>query len=188
MKMLFGIPGILFFLMGTLSGQAVALGSAPPPRESDPQWNVSKIDFHTQENIHWCWAAVTQSVLSSRVEKVPSQCQIASQVLGRDCCARTTVCNQSNTPTNGLRAYGLSNSGLRKPSEERLINEIQSGRPVVLGIHMPRGSHHVVIAHGVYIHEGTRYLKIFDPLYGQSRVSLSSLTKGLWIGSIYLED
>ncbi len=70
MKMLCRIPGILFFILGTLSGQALALGSAPPPRQDDPQWDVSNLRFYPQEKSKWCWAAVAQSVLSSRLEIV----------------------------------------------------------------------------------------------------------------------
>jgi hypothetical protein len=188
MKMLFGIPGILFFLMGTLSGQAVALGSAPPPRESDPQWNVSNLRFYPQEKSRWCWAAVAQSVLSSRLEKVPPQCEIVSRVLGRDCCSRSQSCDQGNWPSNGLKAYGVFASGLRETSEEVLIREIQNGRPVMVGLKMPRGPRHVVLAHGIYFQDNIRYVKIFDPLYGHSRVALDKLSKDYWINSAYLED
>ena len=100
MKTLRRIPGILFLLLATLSGPALGLGSAPPPGENDPQWEVSNLQFFPQQKTKWCWAAAAQSVLSSRLEKVPPQCEIVSRVLGRDCCARSHTCDQGNWPAN----------------------------------------------------------------------------------------
>jgi hypothetical protein len=188
MKKLLRVPGILFFLLATLSGQALALGSAPPPRAEDPQWEVANLKFYSQEKSHWCWAAVAQSVLSSRLEKVPEQCEIVSRVMGRDCCSRSQSCDKGNWPANGLKAYGVFATSLRATSEELLISEIQSGRPVLVGLQMPRGSRHVVLAYGVYFQENKPYVKIFDPLFGQARVALSKLTKDYWINSAYVGD
>ena len=139
-----------------------------PTAPSDPEsGRVLAVPFVAQQTQVWCWAAAIEMV-SRYYGRGASQCQILSGYLGANCCAFQQSCvlgaPSMNTIQAGLFAVaGLSSQYVPSPlSLPALRNEIDAGRPVIIGYRGSFGGH-VVVVHGYDTRGG---LYILDPFYG----------------------
>jgi hypothetical protein len=132
----------------------------------------------------WCWAAVSTSVAhyytpSSGV----TQCQVVNEQLGRtDCCINpgSTDCNQPGYLDQALQYVGHFASDKGQGSYGDLSGALAAGEPPCLRIGWSGGGGHFI---GVYGCEGGDIVLVTDPIYGDSFVTVSTLTGGSYEGS-----
>jgi hypothetical protein len=165
-----------------------------------------------QEQCNWCWAAVAASLSSAMPPpqgmQVPmSQCQVASGVLGSNCCDDGHVlngcpdspCNQPaliQSALGKIRHRGGASGGV--PSQATVMGHIDVGRPIVGEIHwnddQPQ-NHYVLIVDYSTNNSGVFVVKIADPADPTGTIpqchSLDELNAGgyrqfgQWIGSYF---
>ena len=137
---------------------------------------VIPFTMQPQKALFLCWAAVASSV--SRHYAAASswtQCLVANEVLGGECCGNETSpnCNRMASledaleVTNNLSVDGVTEAALT-PEEIRL--QIRDLRHVVgCGIRWADTKGHFVVIHGYSIDaNGVMWLAIADPRYGPS--------------------
>jgi len=165
-----------------------------------------------QEQCNWCWAAVAASI-SSFMPLPPgmpaplSQCQVASEVIGSDCCndghalygCPNSPCNQPELVENALNRighYGGSNSDV--PDQTTVTGQIDGNCPIVGKIQwndaQPQ-NHYVLIVGYTTDSSGVFALLIADPSdptgtisQSYSRDELASggyRQYGQWIGTYF---
>lgn len=165
---------------------------APEPLPSDPRWIIPGIVGRQQEQQNWCWAAVDRAILSTRMNPLPSQCEIVSKVFKRDCCGvggSQTDCNKGNDPRAGLDAYGVA-TWLRTPVYSAAVDWLKSGRPVILNIGVGGSDSlagHAELAYGAYFTNQEYFLLVFDPYTGRSSSWTENQVMASAITFIYLK-
>src|SRR4051794_20373658 len=103
--------------------------------------------IQTQKQDQWCWAAVSATVDQYfDAQTTSSQCSIAQQVLGNDCCGAMEPCNQPYFLDEALKKVGR----LREVrpgflSFEQAKAEIQKGFPIGVRIGWFGGGGHFLL-------------------------------------------
>ena len=150
--------------------------------------------IQTQEQDQWCWAAVSASV--DRYFSPPStstQCSIAHQVLGGDCCAAPAPCNTPAFLQDALGAVGRFKEFRSGPlSFPDIMDEIGHGLPIGVRIGWFGGGGHFVVIRGFRDGPGVRLLSIADPWFVDSiqdfEVFCSNyLDRGEWTDTFLLK-
>ena len=116
-------------------------------------WTIFGLFFNMQSQQHgyWCWAATAAS-LSHYFDPASSwcQCDIVNAILSNSTCCDnggTTGCNQPTFLKPVLDLTGnFDRSVIGAATEEMLISEFKSGRPVAVRMYSPgKGGHFVVV-------------------------------------------
>jgi|RhiMethySRZTD1v2_1073278.scaffolds.fasta_scaffold04865_4 peptidase C39-like protein len=135
---------------------------------------------------NWCWAACIQMIMAFFGDDL-DQCSVAGLLFSdRNCCANRRSCNEGCDPEDVervLESPPLEVNCRREDgviSFESIVNEIDGGRPVAVGI-LWRNSEgeqtggHLIIVRGWRIHNNKQYVKVNDPFYGPGDVPYSKL-------------
>lgn len=167
--------------------QVFAMGQKmPKPGPNDKQYIVQGLVAEKQKSSNWCAAAAARVMMSFKIKNLPSQCEIISKVIGKDC---------FNTPIfteEALRAYGFKAQRIA-PSFSRVVSEIKQGRPVTIyhaqGAGTETASGHAVVAYGTYSTSGRDYIIIYDPYYGRVQTWNSDYVVGnlQWYGMVVMK-
>lgn len=152
-----------------MATRGVEAKKVPPPEASDPRWYVPGLKTAKQETKTWCWAAVTQAILSIKTQAPHSQCEISSKYHNEDCCQKhhSVQCEGRGEVTAALQAYGV-NAIRKSPNFDEVIAAVKNGNVVAIPHKLDiagTGNAHVVLAYGAYKKgDGEHYLIVWDPL------------------------
>lgn len=168
----------------------VRVGKAPIAPALRPVEEPRPFSLRAQESAMWCWAASAQMALEAYDVPI-SQCQQVNDSLGRNLC-RCDLCS-SKTPvdlacTNGgwpdLGRYGLKATATPNGSAiswERLVQELDAGRPVLFTWLWSNGGGHMMVAQSHLTVDGENYVLIYDP-------SPPCTGDARWITYAYFQD
>jgi hypothetical protein len=120
----------------------------------------------------WCWAAVSASV--DDYFDPPSdwtQCDVAGELLGTNCCPKVAFCDQTAFLEDALEIVGhLRAFGPGILSFDDIRGEIQSGMPVAARIQWDGGGGHFVVISGYRVsNTGEQLVMISDSMYPSDR-------------------
>lgn len=184
---------VLLVLLFSLSNAYAVFGGIPKPKApkaSDPQVIIPNLKAEKQQTAMWCWAASTRMLLSSKVQNLPSQCEMASTVFNRDCCKnpKEFKCVRGFHIIDALKKLGFEGVEQRaayNPNahwSKRFDNEgwynsvvdsLKEGHPVVITHYNNSGtediSSHAIVAYGTYRQKGHDFIVAFDPLTGKTK-------------------
>ncbi len=155
----------------------------PEPDASNPGHQVLGLTGEKQERRNWCALAATQMLMSQYGVKV-SQCEIASNVVKEDCCARNSIrCEQPQRVEWIAPQFGFSSRALAI-SFPSVVSRIKAGKPVVIYHYQGSDSGHAVVAYWTYVRDGRDYIVVFDPWTGGKRFWSSDYVEGnlAWYG------
>ena len=140
-----------------------------PPRVVDGGACID-IPVERQAKSKWCWAALAAALHHYYHGKALTQCAIASHALDRNCCdGEAEGCDQKHSLKRILqRAACYSHWSPGKPLFERLVYELNLGKPVCARIEWRTGDAHFVLLRGYNAHHKT--LLIEDSLHGPATV------------------
>lgn len=137
---------------------------------------ISGYPSHIQEQINWCWAAITCGVGEHFGSSSNKQCLLANAELCQtDCCSNgaTPVCNKNwylDRVLSSVHHLDYNSSG--RISINQIQSEINSDEPIGIHIHWlgSNDGHFCAIVGGGVGKGGTDYVEIEDPHYGRSIV------------------
>ena len=143
---------------------------------------------------NWCWAAVI-TMVNNYYGRSTMLCQPPSIKTGLNCCNwaacsydacnRTAQLPEMATIFGSFGVSGLMMSGAI--SQQTLVQEISSGRPVIIALY-GSFSGHVVLVTGFSFADpyGQNVLyRVYDPYYGPTAVSYRNLLNSYNSGSMY---
>ncbi|MBZ9607506.1 C39 family peptidase [Clostridium estertheticum] len=190
-----GIPDTKWFFYTDRNNQKAYVTSAivygNPPEDTntnppeDPNTNTSATVPNIKQRMdQWCWATTTSAILQHYGYNVTQE-QVVTSVKG-------SLVNESGYPNemlNGLRNFGLNaNYSQSIPSYTRIQSEINAGNPMETMISWTSGGGHAQVLDGCYSNNGTNYVKIMDPWYGEHSDyevnSYKNSSKQTWVGYI----
>jgi len=137
-------------------------------------WIKLNFVMQNQEQINWCWAAVTVSICKFFNPNCSwTQCSLVNAEFERsDCCVNGSSddCNQPWRFFKALTRTGnLQSQTYNAASFENIMREINKKHPISAGINWSGGGGHNVAIIG--FHFALRMVAIEDPLYGPSTLS-----------------
>lgn len=131
-------------------------------------------DMQRQVQSQWCWAATSASVsIFYNNGSTWTQCRVAQQILGSDCCGSPGPCNKpwylndALTVTNNFVA--ISNP----LTFQQVVAELSAGRVVGARVGWYGGGGHFMVIYGYNTINGVNYYNIDDPIYGKSQITES---------------
>lgn len=161
MKKIVFLIAFLISLLGCENPSTSTPISTPTPTTE----KALNVPFDFQENQLWCWAATIKMVSDYYGHNV-EQCEILSYWYGVQCCIYPSACNTTGSSQqiiNTLAANRISSQWTSTPlSYSQVRQEIDSGRPLILG-YRNSFSGHVVVLYG-YTSNGE--VMIYDPYFG----------------------
>lgn len=129
-------------------------------------------EVQEQQELNWCWAAVTSSVHRYFTPHPPlGQCQIATATLGGNCCVQP-VPDDLNSPhslEDVLINFGAHAVLEHNPlSFQDLKKQIDNSLPVCAYIQWPGGPDrgHFVVLIGYGLTGGVEWVDVADPFHG----------------------
>lgn len=162
-------------LPGVLYAAPVVWRPTLPLDPAAPTCNLTCYQPVLQCQTFWCWAAVLQELLRCLKGQVYTQCQLAEELLCRECdCSSSsaTACNptiQSPCNTTGvLEEYlgylwpVLSSSSASGLTRDLLRRALCNERPVV-GLFIKNNQHHYTVLSGLATINGQDFLEVTDP-------------------------
>ncbi|MGH7958723.1 MAG: papain-like cysteine protease family protein [Opitutaceae bacterium] len=136
------------------------------------------IQSQTQSN--WCWAATSVSVSHFYwTGSSWTQCQVASDELGRTDCCNSPVPSPCNVPWFLDRALTRTNNFVSITGQitfAQVQAEIDAGRPVGARVGWSGGGGHFMVIYGYRTVGTTRYFDIADPIYGNSSPTVATFS------------
>jgi len=136
------------------------LGGALPARRVIP------FTLQHQNEMQWCWAAVTASVAAYYQNLGWTQCNLANNQFGQTtCCTNgsSTACNEPWYLDRALGRVGnLANFTAGALSLTQIQSEIDAGRPIGVRIGWPGGGGHFVTITG---YSDQNVINVQDPWY-----------------------
>ena len=159
---------------------------------------LTGFEMETQLHDNWCWAAVSVSVAKFLNAASPwSQCSIATDQLGQDCCEGFTKedCDKVwylDSPLQAIGAYQDQKSG--ETPFDQTAEFIDDGLPVCCYILWDGGpaGHFIAIGGWTNSASGAQYVDVYDPLYGSKQIVYDDLVQnykgqGVWSHSFYTQ-
>jgi hypothetical protein len=158
------------------------LGGGGPPV-------ILAFNMQRQVQTQWCWAATSTSVsLFYNSSGTWTQCMVAQQTLGFNCCQNASPCNKpwyldkALTVTNNFVAQSAALSF--QDVEAELLN----GRVIGVRIGWQGGGGHFMVIYGCKTMAGVNYFSIDDPIYGKSELTENAFSNayqgaGTWTHS-----
>lgn len=161
---------------------------SPTPTPTPVTGKSLNVPFDFQENQNWCWAA-TIKMVSDYYGNDVEQCAILSYWYGVQCCLYPYACDTTGSSgqiINTLAANGIYSQWLQSAfSFEQVKQEIDEGRPLILG-YRNSFSGHVVVVYG-YTQSGE--LLIYDPYFGPFTVPYgTSFSYGSGYNTMYWSE
>ena len=132
---------------------------------------VLSVDQVFQEQSQWCWSACAVMVFGYYFPTIPArQCELAGWLSGNACCMNpgSSFCNipcpASPSPTkpgdlacvegvfksHGVQCFAVGNA----ITQDALLVELQSGRPIGLGLRLGNSAKHMILVRGFYSDTG----------------------------------
>jgi hypothetical protein len=152
-------------------------------------------NFYSQEQINWCWAAITQTVQEYYAGFTERQCKMVTQIV-RDnnteyCCDKimaATQCNQAYFLNRILKKHSLlSQYQAQIISLDAIEKEINKDSPLSIRIKFEETGHYLLL-YG----QAKEYLYIYDPKTKDKAIySYSSLKKykdGTWTHTYFTKS
>lgn len=126
--------------------------------------------MEVQQESEWCWAAVSASVERFlQPGSYLTQCEIASEVMGVDCCSEPDLYDEPEMLQDALGAVGRLRGVTGRLTFEQLQSEINANRPVCIRIAWDGGGAHFVALSGYNVTgSGARTVDVADPFYSES--------------------
>ncbi len=156
---------------------------------------VLPITPQCQEDVLWCWAAVSSMVANYYAQRgngtAYTQCDVASRTLGLRCCPSPPpplVCHYMQNLQKALIFVGHLNN-INQPSSAFGVvqNEIAAGRPLCAAYQLLQGSLHYLLITGC--DPATSQIMLIDPATGVPSHgpydSFLSNNRGRWTGWIF---
>lgn len=132
------------------------------------------LNFNMQQQVQtqWCWAATSTSVsvFYNSVSKW-TQCLVAQNALGTQCCQSPGPCNEPWYLDRALKITGNFDSvtaGIMNFSSVQ--SELTGGKVIGARVGWNGGGGHFMVIHGCHSSSGINYLNIDDPIYGKSDI------------------
>jgi hypothetical protein len=114
------------------------------PAEGDNPLNIA---VPKQEKEEWCWAAVCVGIRSFYDHKLMKQCEIASEVIGGDCCTNGDSCDKPRRLSLVLDKMGYRESAEAQVDFDEIRAQVDAGRPLCCFIdHGSDVGHFIVIS------------------------------------------
>jgi len=117
-----------------------------------------------QEKEEWCWASVCTGLRRFYDSEDVDQCQIASEVLGGDCCANPDLCNQPQFLSTILNDMGYRAAAKGQVEFPVIHAQLAAGRPLCCFIDQGSIGHFIVIC---ACDPDTLEVGVVDPAPGQ---------------------
>lgn len=168
---------------------AIIYGNPPGDPNIDPPVDPNQNTSATVPNIkqrmdQWCWATTTSSILQHYGFNVTQE-QVVTHIKG-------SLINEPGSDSemlNAARNFGLNaNLNTSNLSYTSIQSEINSGNPIETMIQWTSGGGHAQVLDGCYSNNGTNYVKIMDPWYGEhSDYEVNDYkgnSKQTWVASI----
>ncbi len=178
--------------------------AAPPPSPppgghglAAPPAHSLNFTMYRQEQANWCWSAVAVSVSQFYSAASPwnSQCQLASQELGRTCCPAGNdphcdvpwYLDRALTRTNNYNTFGSGAAPFAG-----VQTEVSSGRPLGVRIGWSGGGGHFVVLSGYSTTATNQYVTVEDPIFMQSTLTYAAFCttyqgSGVWTHSFWTQ-
>ena len=157
---------------------------------------LNQFTIQPQEKSEWCWAAVAVSIDKYfNPRSSLTQCEIATRVIGKDCCKNGSSCNEAETLIRALqdiRRWKRTINGFVTFQEVK--QELDALRPVCARILWPDGYAHFVVLVGYEVlHSGARHVDIADPWNPSSTVDFDQFTTaylgdGKWVDTYLVTE
>ena len=146
---------------------------------------VLPVQYTSQEQTNWCWAACCQMVFRHAGTADRRQCEMATAQFGGQCCAApgSTACNLGNWPENTYYHYGFNYTRRDTALSFAAVQaEIDAQRTVEIYYRWSDGNAHVALIVGYY---GNGDVEVFDPWpsYGPGRRDFSYVRTAYGLGS-----
>jgi hypothetical protein len=134
-----------------------------PPAPVSKSLNISVMD---QFRTNWCWVAVGLAIhVAYKSAGSMRLCDIATTVLGGNCCPAGSGCNETHRLRPALGQHYVAT--LRQPGHQTIdfvMGEINAGNPICVRIHrLSDGSGHFVVIAGYCVTSIGTFLWICDP-------------------------
>jgi len=154
--------------------------------------------IQTQEQLNWCWAAVGVSIDKYfSPQSTRTQCQLAGQVLGGDCCSNSDSCDLAEGLEDALNVTGTlkqARGGIALDFDD-IRQEIEAGRPVCarIGWQPDETRGHFVVIRGYSVSSaGEPWVDIADPYYLDSTIPYDEfvnayLDAGVWTDTFLVQ-
>lgn len=148
-----------------------------------PADDLLRVPFIRQQQLNWCWAACCEMLLQFHSLTPASQCQMASHVFGRTCCAAPLHpdCDQGAWPDD---VYGDFGVWVRRWdqvfSEGEVEAFIAAKTPLEVYYAWTGGKAHVAIIVGRFANGD---LLVHDPSYGTGRRSYRAVVSAYGLGA-----
>ncbi|TPI27755.1 hypothetical protein FJW07_31280 [Mesorhizobium sp. B3-1-9] len=155
--------------------QGISISVAPPP-PGEPTGPILAVEFASQEQSNWCWAACCQMVFHFLAVNKLSQCDLASEEFACSCCSAPSSpqCNKPLWPDGVYRHYHVP--FVQKAQALTFVQvkeQIDANRPVEAYIEWNGSGAHVILLAGYYDNGD---VVVMDPLSdGPARKSLDSV-------------
>ena len=183
------LPSFLGPFVDVPAAPAAQLAANRPPGGAGAP-HILTFTMQDQQQTEWCWAATAASVSAYyNVAKVWTQCEVASQCLGMDCCiiplppppppywagnrmytldfALNVIQHLASGPTGDVLTFSS------------ITDEIKGGRPVCC--HISWGHFNVIVG---YYDDSNQDIVVRDPLHGEQTLPyamfVSSYYGGAW--------
>jgi len=137
--------------------------------------NILPMQFWSQQQSNWCWAASEQMVAAYSALTL-TQCQNANFHSGRtDCCTNPGACNFggcftmtnhgfTETVLSQLNCGGLTPTGNSALTFNQITAEFNAGRPVAFAWSWTGGGGHELVALGSWnTSDGQQWVTVYDP-------------------------
>lgn len=141
-----------------------------------------QIDLIYQEQTQWCWAACMEMVFRKNGDLTTTRCKIANAAFDlQGCCSSpsSSLCNKpcpiTNIGTEWQRWGYNSMFNAVAIAFNALKFDLDSGRPVEVGIKWGGGGGHAILITGWNEQNSVGYLTVNDPTYGKSQIEYQTL-------------
>lgn len=149
--------------------------------------NSLNLQMDRQDQTEWCWAAVSFSLDRFYDPATAlSQCKVAAQVLGSNCCEDKAICNEPLDLAIVLREINRLEQEIRRPIDSDTLSDlIESKKPIAVGIAWFAGGAHFVVIDGWDKESNMVSVRDPDRTRGDTCIDLDEFTgnyanAGLW--------
>lgn len=180
-------------LPAVLTGKVDRLNTTAPVGPPPPQEKILRVPVPLQQQTNWCWAAVAVGIAEAYGDVGWTQCGVASETKGEECCSAGFGEPNCNRPHEIIEPLGWHFDVVHFQDdvpEHRTFTFVQrsidAGRPLVVRIDYQNNTagHFIVIAGYVRKSAGNA-LHIWDPKTGlRSEIPFTEVldngVEGLW--------
>lgn len=133
---------------------------------------VLPFTMQAQVQTQWCWAATSVSVsfFYNSTSKW-TQCLVANQIIGSNCCHNAAPCNKPWYLDQALAVTGNFLAQFPPLRFNQVKAQLSNGNVIGVRVGWRGGGGHFMVIHGCKTLNGVNYFSIDDPIYGKSEIS-----------------